>query len=219
MQGKGDEGMPTERFYRLPREKSEAIRMAAIEEFKRVAPEEASINRIIRDADISRGSFYTYFEDKNDLLRWIIGDTLKGHQRFYVQRIQENGGDIWDCFEKVLDDSIDRTFQEGFIEIIGNLINSSYFSEMFRESLEEDGKIEISRRCFVRWLYRHCDKNICPVDETGFRDLMEAHQVILMMALRQYFQMKLPREQVRNYYLRLLNMVRYGVCPRETKTD
>ena len=43
--------MPTERFYRLPKEKSEAIRLAAIREFKRVSPDEASINRIIQDAE------------------------------------------------------------------------------------------------------------------------------------------------------------------------
>ena len=64
--------MPTERFMRLPKEKIEAIRAAAAKEFMRVAPEEVSINRIVHDADISRGSFYTYFEDKQDLLKWLI---------------------------------------------------------------------------------------------------------------------------------------------------
>ena len=56
--------MPTERFLRLPKEKIEAIRIAAAKEFIRVPLEEASINRIVHDSNISRGSFYTYFEDK-----------------------------------------------------------------------------------------------------------------------------------------------------------
>ena len=64
--------MPTERFLRLPKEKIEAIRIAAAKEFIRVPLEEASINRIVHDADISRGSFYTYFEDKQDLLKGLI---------------------------------------------------------------------------------------------------------------------------------------------------
>ena len=63
--------MPSERFFRLPKEKAETIRNAAIQEFKRVSPEEASINKIIQTAEISRGSFYTYFEDKIDLLKWV----------------------------------------------------------------------------------------------------------------------------------------------------
>ena len=55
--------MPSERFFRLPKAKADTIRNAAIQEFKRVTPEEASINKIIQSAEISRGSFYTYFED------------------------------------------------------------------------------------------------------------------------------------------------------------
>ena len=64
--------MPTERFLRLPKEKIEAIRISAAKEFIRVPLEEASINRIVHDADISRGSFYTYFEDKDDLMRYML---------------------------------------------------------------------------------------------------------------------------------------------------
>ena len=48
--------MPTERFKRLPEEKIEAIRRAGIQEFTRTSPESASINRIIQEADISRGA-------------------------------------------------------------------------------------------------------------------------------------------------------------------
>lgn len=48
--------MPTERFYRLPEGKRQAIREAALKEFARVPFEKASINQIIRNADISRGS-------------------------------------------------------------------------------------------------------------------------------------------------------------------
>ena len=50
--------MPTERFLRLPKEKIEAIRIAAAKEFMRVPLEEASINRIVHDADISRRQTY-----------------------------------------------------------------------------------------------------------------------------------------------------------------
>ena len=64
--------MPTERFYRLPEAKKQVIRQAAIKEFARVPFEKASINQIIQNADISRGSFYTYFEDKQDVVRYIF---------------------------------------------------------------------------------------------------------------------------------------------------
>ena len=44
--------MPTERFHRLPEEKRQAIRAAAVLEFARVPYEKVSINQIIHNADI-----------------------------------------------------------------------------------------------------------------------------------------------------------------------
>ncbi|MEI3180935.1 MAG: TetR/AcrR family transcriptional regulator [Lachnospiraceae bacterium] len=65
--------------------------------------EEASINRIVHDADISRGSFYTSFEDKQDLLKWLIYAQAEKHFKDYIERLQENGGDLWDMLENVFD--------------------------------------------------------------------------------------------------------------------
>ena len=68
--------MPTERFLRLPKEKIEAIRIAAAKEFIRVPLEESSINRIVHDANISRGSFYTYFKSKNLVIDYILEEII-----------------------------------------------------------------------------------------------------------------------------------------------
>ncbi len=65
--------MPSERFLKLSEEKQKRIVEAAVNEFARVPFENVSINQIIREADISRGSFYTYFEDKRDLLGYVSG--------------------------------------------------------------------------------------------------------------------------------------------------
>lgn len=59
--------MPSSTFFRLPPEKQEKLLRAARKEFARVPFADASINRIIQAADISRGSFYMYFRDKGEL--------------------------------------------------------------------------------------------------------------------------------------------------------
>lgn len=64
--------MPSERFLRLPEEKRELIYQIAMDEFVHVPLEKVSINRIIQKAGISRGCFYTYFEDKRELLIWVL---------------------------------------------------------------------------------------------------------------------------------------------------
>ena len=49
--------------------KKDKIIKAAKKEFARVPFEQTSIKNIVEDADIARGSFYQYFESKEDLLR------------------------------------------------------------------------------------------------------------------------------------------------------
>ena len=91
--------MPTERFLRLPKEKIEAIRIAAVKEFMRVPLEEASINRIVHDADISRGSFYTYFEDKDDLLRYMLRGVREQFRERAMALLDEMGSPFAVCIQ------------------------------------------------------------------------------------------------------------------------
>ena len=67
-------------FFKPERIQKNAILEAAANEFARVPYSAASINQIIKEAEISRGSFYTYFEDKDDLMRYMLRgfrDTLR----------------------------------------------------------------------------------------------------------------------------------------------
>lgn len=64
--------MPTSTFFNLNDEKKNRITTSAVEEFARVRFSLASINRIVKAANISRGSFYQYFEDKEDLYKYIL---------------------------------------------------------------------------------------------------------------------------------------------------
>ena len=64
--------MPTDTFFRLPEEKRARILEGAWSEFTAVPYAEASINRIVQTSRIPRGSFYQYFEDKNDLFLTLI---------------------------------------------------------------------------------------------------------------------------------------------------
>ena len=68
--------MPKQTFYNLSNEKRQRLLTAAYDEFSRVSLDEASINVIIQHSDISRGSFYQYFHDKEDLYFYCL-DLLK----------------------------------------------------------------------------------------------------------------------------------------------
>lgn len=207
--------MPTERFYRLPREKAELIRQAAIKEFKRVRPEEASINRIIQDADISRGSFYTYFADKNELLDWVVQDTVKDVQRFYVKTFFENGGDIWDLFDKGICYMIELFDRDGLSELFKNLMNSSMANEIFHLNPNKNDDVKHCDDQFIMWLYRKRDIDKCPLENVDeFRDLVGMNMVCLLIGVKCYFQDGQTMEEVLLGFRRRMNLVRFGVCKR-----
>ena len=64
--------MPKQTFLNLPEEKRNIIVNAAIEEFAEYGLENASTNRIVANSGISKGSFYQYFEDKQDVFMYLL---------------------------------------------------------------------------------------------------------------------------------------------------
>ncbi|MGM9905225.1 TetR/AcrR family transcriptional regulator [Lactobacillus sp.] len=68
--------MPSQTFFNLPKEKQDRIMAAAREEFFTHSFDEASINRLIKAAGIPRGSFYQYFDDKEDVY-FYLGEQIQ----------------------------------------------------------------------------------------------------------------------------------------------
>ena len=64
--------MPKQTFFNLLNKKRQIIINAAVEEFIAHGLENASTNRIVEKSGISKGSFYQYFEDKQDLFMHLV---------------------------------------------------------------------------------------------------------------------------------------------------
>ena len=64
--------MPTSTLFRLPPEKRERLMEACWGELTRARFEEVSVNRVISAAEISRGSFYQYFSDRDEMIRYLL---------------------------------------------------------------------------------------------------------------------------------------------------
>ncbi|WP_148132675.1 TetR/AcrR family transcriptional regulator [Candidatus Formimonas warabiya] len=60
------------KFYSLEPEKRERIINAALKEFARNGYEKASTNEIIKEADISKGSLFNYFNSKRELYLFLF---------------------------------------------------------------------------------------------------------------------------------------------------
>lgn len=88
--------MPKATFFNLPAEKQEILIEAAKKEFSRVSPHEASISNIVKTAKIPRGSFYQYFDDKDDAFFYVLELHSNMGMRRFIACLKDADGDIFE---------------------------------------------------------------------------------------------------------------------------
>ncbi len=89
--------MPKPTFFNLPEEKREKIIKAAIDEFAEYGLENASTNRIVANSGIAKGSFYQYFEDKQDVFQYLL--TVLEHEKMEYFKDKHPESRHMDAFE------------------------------------------------------------------------------------------------------------------------
>lgn len=90
--------MPKKTFFHLSKDKQDTLIQCAKREFSRVPLHEASIANIIKDAGISRGSFYQYFEEKEDLYYYLLNQSSQKNSDRFIAALKEKNGDIFEAF-------------------------------------------------------------------------------------------------------------------------
>ena len=89
-------------FYNLPITKRERIYQAIKTEFDRVPLDKISINSIIKEANISRGSFYQYFDDKGDLYDIFADRVMDSIKDCFTNTLVKYKGDLFATTEEVM---------------------------------------------------------------------------------------------------------------------
>lgn len=206
--------MPTERFARLPAEKQESIRIAAISEFTRVPFEKVSINKIIQNADISRGSFYTYFEDKRDLLQYVFSDILMQAHRFCRESLIRNKGDYWKMLRELFDDWFQLEWSENLMELARIAMFQIGIEQLMEDSCnlkKMEGPLDLGD-----WLYEKGDWSGLRSQEREFiRLTAELGMQTLVMALGQMLKFPQKSEAVRQTFIKKLEIIQKGACSQQ----
>jgi len=196
--------MPTARFYRLPEEKKKAIRDAAIREFIRVPYEKASINKMIQSADISRGSFYTYFEDKADVLSFILQDTKSKGKELAIELLKESQGDIWEMFHGLLQQGLKYCSNHDVFQLFRNVATYPEVEQILRRECETDDGMGA-------WIRKYVDtSNLCSPDDEGMHDIMTIGCGILGEAIGQFYKNGASLDEVNRVFTRRLEILKRG---------
>ena len=120
--------MPKETFLKLSKEKQQKVINAAKKEFARVPIENVSIKNIVEEADIARGSFYQYFESKEDLLIYILKENSEKLNIKLKNEVSKTNGDIFKLYiflyDSMLEEFTGNSDQDLFKQIFINLKSS-----------------------------------------------------------------------------------------------
>ncbi len=206
--------MPTERFYRLPEAKKQVIRQAAIKEFARVPFDKASINQIIQNADISRGSFYTYFEDKQDVVRYIFEDSARLMKECCEKELEKNDGDFFAMLEWLFEFTIHQlTESNEMVELVRNVCSYQENTRAFgfeigcRPSLGADKEKGTPTQWFAKRIRmdrfaRHSEDELEAVLQLGITSLI--------VSVRFYYEQPDQLDRIRKRYLDSLEVLKHG---------
>lgn len=99
--------MPTQTFLNLSVEKRQQFERVALREFAHHTYDNASINRIIKEVGIARGSVYQYFANKLDLWLYLkeYAETVK---MSYIQSVKrDNFADFWDYYKALYEAGVE----------------------------------------------------------------------------------------------------------------
>ena len=191
--------MPKETFYRLPDEKRERIMAAAEREFLENSFEAASINRIIKEAAIPRGSFYQYFEDKKDIFLYIVSTHKNEAFGFVESFIKDSDGDVFSFMRKAIDFMISAECSEK-VEGMKRIFSQPWVFDMIVSDTIKGKQVEANTLKGI--MFKYIDKNQLNVENDD--ELIALINIFASISLGLFFKifimgknMEIDKEKIR----------------------
>ncbi|CAH2713785.1 hypothetical protein BACCIP111895_00939 [Neobacillus rhizosphaerae] len=199
--------MPKITFYNLPDNKKKMLIHAAKKEFSRVPLNDASISNIIKTARIPRGSFYQYFEDKEDAYFFLLNEFVININDNFVLLLKKYDGDLFetmiDFFQLIIEEEENVTFLENAF------LNMTYkieytFSKIFRDCESNENIKEITDLI-----------NTSGLNISNDRDLRHIMQIISTITFRnvvEKFGKELSQQEALSNYIIEINLLKNGLA-------
>ena len=200
--------MPSKTFLNLSQEKKNKILKAANKEFARVPIEQVSIKNIVEEAGIARGSFYQYFEDKEDLFDYMMKLKMGNMENKLNKMIEKENGIIINICINIYDQFIRigkiRKNNKFFKKIFENVKTSDNL--MFIKKSEMNNKVEET-------FYNLYDKNkefLNVKNEEEFRLVIDILFTITRKRIVASLKYK-DSNEARNDFLKEIEFVKNGI--------
>ncbi len=169
--------MPFPIFMSLKEEKRDTIIKSAVEEFTKYGISNAKVVRIIKRVNISRASFYQYFDGIDDLFYYILSILFDDTVKIVIKELRK-GSDIFDAVTNTMIGYLDTDHKYAFaFSHINDLALSSndLYSKKFMDTL----------RIKIEDLYRELPTR--PKGINSPRDFLELIDFYTMLTSRMYY--------------------------------
>ena len=178
----------------------------------------SATQQIIKEAEISRGSFYTYFEDKDDLMRYMLRgfrDTLRKKVFEFLE--EENGNPFRLCI-RLLKDWIKTGSERITFQIHRNLLadlSVTGQNQMFgiRGFLMKDELY----KSFVEELYNRLDKDRYPTTIETLCYIVDMAIMILIKSMAMYYQNPSEKETIIQVLTEEMTILERGMCTQTSQ--
>ena len=198
--------MPKQTFFNLTEEKKKKIEKALIKEFSNNTFEKASISNIIAEANIPRGSFYQYFEDKEDAIYYIINKYLEKEKNRIYQYLLKNKGDIFETAINIYEDTAKITEKNENEELFKNILQELKKNNI--NVFDEHKKILKSQKTIEKMINK-TELNI--ENEEDLQDFLRILNVIIRAISMEVVLKKLTVEEGKQRLIREIEILKKGM--------
>ncbi len=197
--------MPTESFYKLDSTKRKKIVDAMKKEFSRVPFHEASVNRIVEEAKISKGSFWVYFKSKEEAIEYLIETHLEKERKKSKQIFLKNKGDLFQSYIEIYDYlakcKINKTEKDLMANIFKNLITNE---EKCLHKEPGDNLIEETKHIVNT-------QNLDLIEDDDLINLMKILNYAMRVNLLDAITKKVTPERARARFVREVQILKKGI--------
>jgi AcrR family transcriptional regulator len=206
--------MPKQMFFNISPEKQKMFLDAAMEEFTTKSFELVSVNSIIKKANISRGSFYTYFTDLDELFNYIF-ETVKNERfKHTVKIVREAEGDLFAFIKQLFAYDFDQFQSKHRYSLFRNYI---YYIQMSKKGSVKD--------TIIKGIFESMSDSNMSLDKIfdlskyniTMKELPDVAEMMMLVAVNTFLlseSSEYTKEEILSIFERRLNVFQYGIIKR-----
>lgn len=203
--------MPKQMFLNIKEDKRQRFLDAAMSEFTSKSFEQVSVNTIIKKAGISRGSFYTYFDDLESLFNYLFQSVKEERFKYAKTLLLEVNGDYFEFVRKLFMHDFDAFNSEHKYSLFRNYIH--YIQTVKKGSIKDYIILEV---------FKELEKNNVPVDEFIYQnkygldkqDILDLFEMIVLIMINTLIKAEnesMSKEAVFQLFFKRLDYIENGV--------